>query len=214
MIGPDVPSVWVVTISAHGRLSQSPRQVYATAATALQTHHALRLQRFFDPALAQELASSASVGRQSSRVVPAVDGVAIVTEPELVRRLNALLNADPVLRIVEKIARLRRGSIAGFRGCIATRRRAAGHFSRWHDDIVSGEERVLALSVNLSHERYRGGALLIRKKSQPMRVRRYSNDQRGDALLFRVSKDVEHRVEAVRGAQSRTVFVGWFLGGG
>jgi len=87
---------------------------------------------------------------------------------------------------------------------------AADHYAAWHDDAFEG--RRVALSLNLSEGPLQGGELLIRRKGDgdppPM-----AYGPAGDALLFRVSEALEHRVLPVRGTTPRTAFVGWYVAG-
>jgi hypothetical protein len=84
------------------------------------------------------------------------------------------------------------------------------HFDSWHSDAV--EERRVALSLNLSQGPIEGGDLLIRAKGAPEPAPT-PYGRPGDALLFRVSEDLEHRVLPVRSTMPRTAFVGWYSAG-
>jgi hypothetical protein len=37
-----------------------------------------------------------------------------------------------------------------------------------------------------------------------------TNTGLGDAIVFRLSDDLQHRINEVRGAQPKTAFAGWF----
>jgi hypothetical protein len=84
------------------------------------------------------------------------------------------------------------------------------HFDSWHSDAVG--RRRAALSLNLSEGPIEGGDLLIRPKgsAEPPPT---PYGRPGDALLFRVSEHLEHRVLPVRSSMPRTAFVGWYSAG-
>jgi hypothetical protein len=83
------------------------------------------------------------------------------------------------------------------------------HDDSWHDDL-SGSHRMIALSLNLSAAAYSGGTLQIRDRSSGEIVHEAANTGVGDAVLFRISPQLEHRVSRVDGAVARTAYAGWF----
>jgi hypothetical protein len=83
-----------------------------------------------------------------------------------------------------------------------------GNHLAWHDDCA--DTRQVALTINLSLSAYAGGVLEIREKRPPHRRRRLANVGVGDAILFAISKDREHRVTTVRGDSPKVTFTGWF----
>lgn len=114
---------------------------------------------------------------------------------------------DPALyRVVENVAGIER--VARFDGRIYRRTPAVAHHHVWHDD-TAGEARLVAMSVNLGDVPFEGGEFMLRPKGatgEPARVR---NVGAGDAILFRVRADLEHRMMDVT-TGTKTAFVGWF----
>ena len=82
------------------------------------------------------------------------------------------------------------------------------NFDQWHDD--DSQDRLLALTLNLSEAAYKGGNLELRKKHSPEDVQKIFNLNLGDAILFRIGPDMEHRVTGVMGDQAKTAYAGWF----
>jgi len=72
------------------------------------------------------------------------------------------------------------------------------------------EGRLVAMSVNLSTKSYQGGVLQIRKKKSHQVIAEIQNVGLGDAVLFRVSEELEHRVTSVQGGLAKVTFAGWF----
>jgi hypothetical protein len=73
-----------------------------------------------------------------------------------------------------------------------------------------GEDRLVAVSLNLSRRPYQGGDLEIRPAHATEATDVVPNHQFGDAVMFRISRDLRHRVNAVVGDAPRTVYAGWF----
>lgn len=85
----------------------------------------------------------------------------------------------------------------------------AGHYDSWHDDVA--DHRMIAMSLNLSPKPYSGGVLQIRdRESRKQILREVANTGLGNAILFRVSKKLQHQLTEVTGSVPKTAFVGWF----
>lgn len=83
-----------------------------------------------------------------------------------------------------------------------------GHYDDWHDDW--GDGRRVALSLNLNRRPYEGGHLHIRRADGQGPTIQVPNTNPGDAVLFRLSTEFVHRVDAVQGREPKTAFAGWF----
>jgi hypothetical protein len=86
---------------------------------------------------------------------------------------------------------------------------AASHYDKWHDDNI--ENRVIGMSINLSTEPYSGGLFQLRLRESGRILTEIANIGRGDALLFKISANLQHRVSDIEGDKSKTAFAGWFL---
>jgi hypothetical protein len=84
----------------------------------------------------------------------------------------------------------------------------SGHYDSWHDDL--GDYRLVAMSLNLSREVYSGGVLRIRHHATGQIVHAVANTGLGDAILFRITPELDHYVTEVEGAVPKTAFAGWF----
>ena len=83
-----------------------------------------------------------------------------------------------------------------------------GHYDSWHSDV--GDDRLVALSLNLGREPFEGGALEIRRADSPTPIASVENRTPGDAVLFRIDPAFRHRVATVTGHVPRTAWAGWF----
>jgi 2-oxoglutarate-Fe(II)-dependent oxygenase superfamily protein len=118
-----------------------------------------------------------------------------------------LLNSPRLFRAIEGLTRCE--AIACFSGRIYRRPPSSEYFNRWHTD-VTGEGRMIALSINLSPEPYDGGALEIRSSKTKELICEVQNPGYGDAVIFPVDERFEHRVTRVEGKTPKTALAGWF----
>jgi hypothetical protein len=125
---------------------------------------------------------------------------------EVVARLMFLMNDPALYRAVEQITGLER--LARYDGRIYRRLARPDHYNQWHDDLA-GATRLVAMSINLGSDTYEGGVLALRYKGASELLAEVHNSGPGDALLFRVREDLQHRVTTVT-AGEKTAFVGWF----
>jgi hypothetical protein len=124
----------------------------------------------------------------------------------LVARLLFLLNDPALYRAVEEITGLER--LARYDGRIYRRLARPDHYNEWHDDLL-GDARLVAMSINLGSDPYEGGVLALRHKGAAAALAEVHNTGPGDALLFRVRDDLQHRVTTVTHGE-KTTLVGWF----
>ena len=124
--------------------------------------------------------------------------------------LQFLTNDPRLFQVVESIS-----GCTGIRSFVGRvyRRFPGRHHDLWHDDVFAppAPRRLIGMSVNLSAEIFEGGAFEIREASTERRLAALSNVGRGDAILFRLSDSLEHRVSDIRGAVPKTALAGWFL---
>jgi 2OG-Fe(II) oxygenase superfamily len=100
-------------------------------------------------------------------------------------------------------------AIGGFVGRIYRMVPRTGHYDSWHTDSVA--HRMIGLSVNLSTERYAGGVFQLRERGSETVLMEAPNTGAGDAILFRIADNIEHRVTPVEGTAPKTAFAGWFV---
>ncbi|HXG55270.1 MAG TPA: 2OG-Fe(II) oxygenase [Vicinamibacterales bacterium] len=130
----------------------------------------------------------------------------LVMEGDATVSMLSLFCNDPALfSIVQQITGC--GPVQFFDGSVYRLTPAASIHYPWHNDFVEG--RRVALTVNLSPDAYDGGVLEIREPAAPGQIQEAPNRGAGDAVLFRIGRDVEHRVTALTGG-TKTAFAGWF----
>lgn len=89
---------------------------------------------------------------------------------------------------------------------------AVAHHDSWHDDNAGGA-RLVGISVNLGRVPFRGGEFQIRPKAEPERITAIANTGAGDAIVFRIAPELQHRVLPVEGDVPKTALAGWFSTG-
>ena len=117
-----------------------------------------------------------------------------------------LMNSPELFRIIEKITDC--PTIGNFFGRIHRSSPGPEHQIAWHGDNT--DHRLVGLSVNLGDEQFSGGAFQIRDKQSETILNEISNTVMGDAFIFGIHPDLQHRLLPVTGGGDRTVGVGWF----
>jgi len=176
-------------------------------ASQFESNHFVGLGQIFSPALLQEIA-------QQVTDVPFVPmrhgslGVDYNMRPgPTLAMLEYLVTDERIVHTVEDSIRVQRGSLDSFFGRVykmLPKRDADGY----HSDVDLKNRRVVAISVNLTSEPYRGGRVLMRRQG---RWRRFLVSEQlafGEAAIFRLSSHLEHKVEKVHSG-SRTNLAGW-----
>ncbi len=124
-------------------------------------------------------------------------------------QIHLLLNGGKFLRVVGKITGCA-DSIKGFGGRIYRSLPRAAHHLDWHDD-AEDKTRLIGISVNLSEQPFEGGVFQIRNRRTGKIFREVGCLNSGDAHIFRISPDLQHRVTKLEGGAARTMASGWFV---
>jgi hypothetical protein len=124
-------------------------------------------------------------------------------------QIHLLLNGENFLRTIGEITGCA-DLIKGFVGRIYRSRARTAHHLDWHDDAEDGT-RLIGISVNLSGQPFEGGVFQIRSRRTGKIFREVGCLNSGDAHLFRISKNLQHRVTKLEGDATRTMASGWFV---
>ncbi len=117
-----------------------------------------------------------------------------------------LMNDKKLFQIIQDVTQC--DPIGCFEGRVYRVDPGQGHHDSWHDDV--GEHRLIGMSINLSSGVYKGGTLQIRDRASGEIVSEAPNAGIGDAVIFRLSDRLQHRITDVEGTASKTAFAGWF----
>jgi hypothetical protein len=157
------------------------------------------------PALLSIVERAVHAGEFASRLHPGI-GLEFCLESGAASAACQLVFNDPAL--LDVVARVAGCSTLGcFDGRVYRLEPQAGHYDSWHSD--ASDDRVVGLSVNLSRETFGGGILEIRRADSSEADYAVPSPGFGDAVLFRISPALRHRVTPVHG-RPRTAYAGWF----
>ena len=135
-------------------------------------------------------------------------GSELQMEPNLALHLLSFLTNDlKLFDLVQKITSC--GPVGCFQGRVYKLIPDPAHILDWHNDF-NEPGRLIAMSLNLSTSPFRGGVLQIREVRGGRIVSEVANTGFGNAVIFRISRDLEHQVTQIQGDASRISFAGWF----
>lgn len=135
-------------------------------------------------------------------------GSELEMEPNVALHLLFFLTNDlKLFDLVKKITSC--GPVGCFQGRVYKLISDPAHILDWHNDLKE-PGRLIAMSLNLSPAPFRGGILQIREARGGRIVSELGNTGFGNAVIFRISPDLEHRVTQLRGDAPRISFAGWF----
>jgi 2OG-Fe(II) oxygenase superfamily len=170
--------------------------------------HYVRLPELFEPGLLRFIQTEIERGEFYERVH---DG--IKSNKELCMKqsgaygaLLVFLNDEKLFQMIQSITQCDR--IGCFEGRVYRVIPGQGHHDAWHSDMA--EDRLVAMSINLSTEVYKGGTLQIRESASEKIISKVPNVGSGDAIIFGLSPHLQHQITEVKGKAPKTAFAGWF----
>ena len=187
------------------KVSASDSEIEAIS-RRFQRRQALVLESFLEPGLLAQVQDAAASAQFAPRRYDHVGSELCMTGESLaVQMLLLLTNSPQLFGLVQRITRC--PQVGYFDGRIYRIPPGPASLDQWHRDLTDG--RQVAMSINLGAEPYQGGLFELRKGGKSLF--RVANTGPGDALIFRIRHDLEHRVTAVGGTAPKTAFAGWFL---
>jgi hypothetical protein len=167
------------------------------------------LKQFVEPLLLKWIASAVEGATFVPRVHDDVEPPATdlwLSDHQVRSTMLLLFNDRTLFEFIQRLAGC--PPIGCFIGSTYRMMAELNHHDGWHDDIHDG--RMVALSLNLSPNGYRGGLLQIRDKASGTIVHEVANTGFGDAIVFRLGVEIEHRVTDVESGPAKTAYAGWF----
>src|SRR5258708_23307107 len=116
------------------------------------------------------------------------------------------MNSPELFRIIQRITGC--SSIGNFFGRIHRSSPGPEHKIEWHGD--NADYRLVGISINFSDDTFSGGSFQIRDKQSETMLNEVSNTRIGDAFIFGIDPELQHRLLPVADGGSRTVGFGWF----
>lgn len=170
--------------------------------------HYFRLPQLIEPALLDLIQLQIDSGQFYERVHEHID-----SNKELCLQENAatgallfLVNDERLFELIQQVTKC--GRVRSFGGRIYRANPNNGHHDAWHNDM--GENRLVGMTVNLSRTQYAGGNLQLRDCETRATISEIPNTGAGDAVVFRLANNLQHRISEVKGGASKTAFAGWF----
>jgi len=190
-----------------GRTTVTPSaQDLAAAAECFAAEGVLKLRGFLHPDLLNTVLDLVDRADFAPRVHAGI-GTELCAASGVASGTLALLMNDPALR--NAIAAVTAsGPIGCFEGRLYRLVPGTDHYDSWHSDV--GNDRLVAMSVNVSRGATEGGVLQIRRAESPSILSEMANPTPGDATIFRIHPTLRHRVSPVTGGAPRTAYAGWF----
>jgi hypothetical protein len=167
------------------------------------------LPRLFEPELLQVVLKRIESAKFISFEHKGIGLEFCMEDQPTIALLTFVANVPAFHRLIERITGC--GRIGKYSGRVYRMTSCDGHYDHWHDDSIDG--RMITMSVNLTPQLFHGGALQIRYCGTKKILDEVRNNGLGDALLFRVSPELEHRVQGVEGDVPKTALAGWFVSG-
>ena len=170
--------------------------------------HCVVLPNLLEPRLLDVLFERMERGQWRDSVNEGVGHEVILNDAPAGGLLHFGVNAPIFLNTVQEITGCR--PLTRFWGRVYRFIPNSGHHAVWHGDTENG---LIGMSLNLSRRGYEGGLFQLRERQTERMLAEIANTGWGDAMLFRISKQLQHRVTEVTGEEPKTAFAGWFMSG-
>jgi hypothetical protein len=198
----------MIQVTRCGTEISSSTEVLEDLRSQFEQRHWFLLPRLIEPELLDLIQQEIDRGEFRERIHDGINSnkELCLTASAALAGLIFLINDEKLFRLIQEITHC--DPINSFDGRVYRIVPEQGHHDSWHNDI--GEERLVAMSINLSREVFEGGVLQIRQRDSEKILSESANTGSGDAVIFRLGTAFEHRISNVQGDASKTAFAGWF----
>ncbi|MBN4059034.1 2OG-Fe(II) oxygenase [Endomicrobium sp. AH-315-J14] len=170
------------------------------------SHHWLRLPKLIAPDLEARLRTELGEANFGTRVHKGVGLEDCLSNGKLTDMLAFLFNDPRLFEIVERLTGC--DSIGNFDGRVYKAAHGKGHVDGWHKDVDGN--RMVAMSITLTDEPFIGGALNIREAESETLIAELPNPGFGNALLFHLAPELQHRITDTLEGPDKIAYAGWF----
>jgi hypothetical protein len=206
MTGVRTPSEGLIQLTQTGLLCSASDEVLEALRAEFDRLHCIRLRQFVEPGLLTLLQRHIERAEFYNRVHEGIGVELCMVDNAISAVLHFLTNRADLFRAAERITGC--GGISSFEGRVYRMASGTGHYDSWHGDV--GGQRMIGMSVNLSTEIFSGGVFQLREIADSHILYEMANTGFGDAILFRISRRLCHRVTPMEGDVTKTAFAGWF----
>jgi len=168
-------------------------------------NRAIILPQLIEPNLLEHVRHAIKYGEFHKVKHAGVDATELTLKHGPIINLLEMMASDPTFsKVISKITDKK--PVGCFQGRIYNIRKS--DHDDWHQD--TGYNYLMAMSINLSPKPYKGGSLCVRDVNTKKVFADIHNIGPGDALIFDISKTLEHKIAPVTGAHPKIAFAGWF----
>ena len=171
-----------------------------------RAHGYLKLRGFIEPHLLASLLDGLDHTPFRNRVHEGIGTELCAEEGPVSSTLEFLMNDPAMTAAISSVTKC--GAIGCFEGRVYRLVPQTDHYDSWHSDV--GQDRLIAMSINLGRRPYEGGVLQFRRADDARILGEVENRTTGDAVIFKVDPALRHRVCAVEGTEPRTAYAGWY----
>ncbi|HXD16475.1 MAG TPA: 2OG-Fe(II) oxygenase [Vicinamibacterales bacterium] len=196
----------MVQLARRALIATETSQIRAEMPDSFERYQALRLPQFLDADLLKTVQRAIGDATFYHRTHEGIGVEQCMRDNSTLALLYLLLNDQHLFDVIQQITGCAR--IGSFLGRVYRMCGGGGHYDSWHSD--TGANRLIGISVNLSEQAFEGGRFELRKRGSDTLLWAVANTGPGDAILFRIADDLEHRVTAVEGHAPKTALAGWF----
>ncbi|HUN59078.1 MAG TPA: PqqD family peptide modification chaperone [Candidatus Binataceae bacterium] len=177
--------------------------------TSFKLENHLRIPGFIEPELLEVMRKYLRRARFEESEYGTVGRDLALWDSPVAGALHLLMNDPALLDFARRISGC--GPIGSFTGRLYRMVTTPGMDFDWHSDLKEGDLRVgLAMTVNLGTRPYHGGMLEMKRVDEDA-ITEIPNVGPGDAIIFRLARNLRHRVTPVEGKVPKTAFTGWFM---
>ena len=198
-----------IQITKSGTLFQGSQKDIENLKLEFDKNYYIKLSNFFEKSLLHFIQEKlkASAFYEDRYKVGNDDAVGFcLDDDKIIGLIYFLLNDEALFKLIEQITGCL--EIGCFTGRVYSKVPNLGQYDSWHDDLT--DNRMVALSINLSLDTYSGGILQIKDSKDGNIISEVTSTKPGEAIIFRIAPHLEHRVTKVEGKVTRTVLTGWF----
>ncbi|HKM99170.1 MAG TPA: hypothetical protein VJX23_01545 [Candidatus Binataceae bacterium] len=171
-----------------------------------RSSHCVRLTHLLEPSLLDSLLERIENGQWQTMTHPDIGEEYVLDDRPALNLLHFLTNVPKFRDLIESITS--QGPLRRFRGRVYRMIAGKGHHDRWHDDAT--ESWLAGMTLNLSSKAFHGGLFMLREAQSGRVLSEIANMGLGDALVFRITPELEHRISDLEGETPKTAFAGWF----
>jgi hypothetical protein len=168
--------------------------------------HWVRLPQLLEPSILNFLQARLEDSQWQTMSHGKIGEEYITSDLPALSLLHFGMNRPKFRAVIEEITGCK--GLRWFRGRVYRVIAGAGHHDSWHDDV--GHSNQIGMSLNLSRDLFRGGLFMLRERASRRVLAQVANTGSGDALIFRISPGLQHRISDLEGAEPKTAFAGWF----